>query len=149
MDAEASIPTPVSISDENMDEDGDVVMGSPTAGTSANPIELTDEEEQADAPPVSRKASESGKLSPRRLYGLHVQQLTELWGDDDGVIRGELTPVRSFVLFLCACVRGLERSSLMLYMTLTTRIDAAPGCHSRAAPGMLHATQLTAASINY
>lgn len=101
-DAERSIPTPISLSDsnddeENMDEDGDVLMGSPDAdaGTEENPIELTDDE---DVPAATGKDSEKekekgkGKMSPRRVWGLHVQQLTELWGDGDeeGVIRGEL-----------------------------------------------------------
>lgn len=102
-DAERSIPTPISLSDsnddeENMDEDGDVLMGSPDAdaGTEENPIELTDDDE-APAPKESGEGNEGGKgkgkMSPRRVWGLHVQQLTELWGDGDeeDVIRGELS----------------------------------------------------------
>lgn len=99
VDAEASIPTPVSIADDDddvievLDDDGDVVMASPTAGTSANPIELVDDEQET-APPVVRRASEGEKLSPRKLYGLHVQQLIEIWGDGDeeSVIRGTSLP---------------------------------------------------------
>lgn len=109
-DAERSIPTPISLSDSNdgnedMDEDGDgdVLMGSPDAdaGTEENPIELTDDD---DVPAATGKESGGkengkGKMSPRRVWGLHVQQLTELWGDDDdeGVIQGEL--VYSFLCY--------------------------------------------------
>lgn len=107
-EAERSIPTPVSIADEllmdmdmNMDEDGDVLMGEPMTligtGTSVNPIQLLGDDDVSAARKGNASASASGngngKLSPRKLYALHVSQLTELWGDRESVIRGEFHSV--------------------------------------------------------